>query len=83
MRKITKKNTEDLEVSIKNLFETTESGLNQFKVKRDEIEKVAGVNIQEMSSEFRRVLGLLELQIKEYTLKRVSDDLMRIQKLYS
>jgi len=83
MRKITKKNTEDLEVSIKNLFETAEVGLNQFKVKRDEIERVAGVNIQGMSSEFRRVLGLLELQIKEYQLKRVSDDFVRIQKLYS
>lgn len=83
MRKITKKNTEDLEVSIQNLFEKAEVGLNQFKVKRNEIERVAGVNIEGMSSEFRRVLGLLELQIKEYQLKRASDDLVRIQKLYS
>ena len=83
MRKITKKNTEDLETSIKNLFETTQQGLNQFKLKRDEIEKVAGVNIQNMSIEFRRVLGLLEMQIKEYQLKRATDDLVNLQKIYS
>ena len=83
MRKITKKNTEDLESTIINQFSKAEEGLKQFKIKRDEIERVAGVNIQSMSSEFKRVLGLLELQIKEYQLKRVSDDLMRIQKLYS
>ena len=83
MRKITKKNTEDLESSIKNLFETTQQGLTQFKVKRDEIEKVAGVNIQNMSIEFRRVLGLLEMQIKEYQLKRVTDELVYLQRIYS
>ncbi len=83
MRKITKKNTEDLEQSIKNLFETTQQGLNQFKVKRDEIEKVAGVNIQNMSVEFRRVLGLLEMQIKEYQLKRLTDEMVSLQRLYS
>jgi hypothetical protein len=83
MRKFTKKNTEDLESSISNLFETTQHGLNEFKVKRDEIEKVAGVNIQNMSVEFRRVLGLLEMQIKEYQLKRLADDLIHIKRIYS
>jgi len=83
MRKITKKNTEDLEASIRNLYERTHTGLNQFKIKRDEIEKLAGINIQEMSGEFRRVLGLLELQIKEYQLKRFTDELFSIKKLYS
>ena len=83
MRKITKKNTEDLEISINNLFKTTQKGLNEFKTKRDEIEKVAGVDIQTMSSEFKRVLGMLELQIKEYQLKRLTDDTVHLQKLYS
>jgi len=74
MRKITKKNTDDLTNSISNIFKKIEADLEQFKVKRDEIEKVAEVDIESMSGEFKRVLGLLELQVKEYQLKRVTDE---------
>ncbi|MFX0103933.1 MAG: hypothetical protein ACFE75_00385 [Candidatus Hodarchaeota archaeon] len=74
MRKITKKNTDDLVVSINNIFEKIQDNLEQFKIKRNEIEKVAEVDIESMSGEFKRVLGLLELQIKEYQLKRVTDE---------
>ena len=74
MRKITKKNTDDLTTSITGIFERIQDSLEQFKVKRNEIEKVAEVNIESMSRKFKRVLGLLELQIKEYQLKRVTDD---------
>ncbi len=73
MRKITKKNTDDLVLSIKNVYGKIHTNLEQFKVKRDEIERVADVDIESMSSEFKRVLGMLELQIKEYQLKRVTD----------
>jgi len=74
MRKITKKNTDDLVGSINNVFEKIQDNLEQFKVKRDEIEKVAEVDIESMSGEFKRVLGLLELQVKEYQLKRATDE---------
>jgi len=76
MRKITKKNTDDLVVSINNLYKKIQADLELFKVKRDEVEKVAEVDIESMSGKFKRVLGLLELQIKEYQLKRVTDDLI-------
>lgn len=76
MRKITKKNTDDLVVSINNLYQKIQADLELFKVKRDEVEKVAEVDIESMSGKFKRVLGLLELQIKEYQLKRVTDDLI-------
>ncbi len=74
MRKITKKNTDDLVLSIKNVYGKIQTDLEQFKVKRDEIERVADVDIESMSSKFKRVLGMLELQIKEYQLKRVTDE---------
>ncbi len=77
MRKITKKNTEDLVGSINNIFEKIQIDLEQFKIKRKEIEKVSEVNIESMSGEFKRVLGLLELQIKEYSLKRETDKFIR------
>ena len=82
MRKITKKNTDDLTTSITNIFERIQANLEQFKIKRNEIEKVAEVNIETMSGEFRRVLGLLELQVKEYQLKRVTDDFIHELRYY-
>jgi len=74
MRKITKKNTDDLTISISNIFKKIEADLAQFKIKRNEIEKVAGIDIEQMSGEFKRVVGLLELQVKEYRLKRITDE---------
>ncbi|MFW9999656.1 MAG: hypothetical protein ACFE9Q_00380 [Candidatus Hodarchaeota archaeon] len=83
MRKITKKNTDDLTISITNIFKKIQVDLEQFKIKRDEIEKVAEVDIEEMSGEFKRVLGLLELQVKEYQLKRATDEIIHELKFLS
>ena len=83
MRKITKKNTDDLTMNISSIFKKIEANLEQFKIKRDEIEKVAEVDIETMSGKFRRVLGLLELQVKEYQLKRITDEFMHDLKLFS
>ncbi|MGB5911514.1 MAG: hypothetical protein WBH31_09995 [Promethearchaeia archaeon] len=80
MRKITKKNTEDLVNSINTLHEKIQFNLGQFKIKRDEVEKLTDVDIESMSSEFKKVLGLLELQIKEYQLKRLADDYVHQQR---
>ncbi|MFX0076618.1 MAG: hypothetical protein ACFE96_14340 [Candidatus Hermodarchaeota archaeon] len=74
MRKITKKNTEDLVSSIGKTYEKIQYNLEQFKLKRDEVEKITTVDIETMSGEFKKVLGLLELQVKEYQLKRLSDE---------
>ena len=79
MRKITKKNTEDLVVSINNLHDKIQHDLEQFEIKRDEVKKITNVDVESMSSEFKRVLGLLELQIKEYQLKRLTDEYIREQ----
>ena len=83
MRKVTKINSENLALSINNLFNKIQTNLDQFKIKRDEIERVSGVNLLTMSSEFKKVLGLLELQIREYQLKKVTDELIHQQKLLS
>ena len=74
MRKITKKNTEELVSSIGNIYDKIQYNLEQFKLKRDELEKITSVDIESMSGEFKKVLGLLELQVKEYQLKRLSDE---------
>jgi hypothetical protein len=77
MRKITKKNSEDLVQSIDNMYKNIQFNLEHFKLKRDEVEKIAEVDIQSMSSEFKRVLGLLELQVKEYQFKLLTDEYVR------
>jgi len=83
MRKITKKNTEDLSTTINNSYDKIRYNLEQFKVKREEVEKIAGVDIESMSSEFKMVLGLLELQVKEYQLKKLSDEYIHQQQTFS
>ena len=83
MRKITKKNTEDLVESITNMHEKIQINLENFKIKRDEIEKVTDVDVESMSSEFKKVLGLLELQVKEYQLKKLTDEYIHFQQLLS
>ena len=83
MRKITKKNTEDLSTTINNLYDKIQYNMEQFKIKREEVEKIAGIDIESMSSEFKMVLGLLELQVKEYQLKKVSDEYIHQQQTFS
>jgi len=80
MRKITKKNTEDLVATINNLHDKIQYNLEQFEVKRDEVKKITNVDVESMSSEFKKVLGLLELQIKEYQLKRLTDEYIHEQR---
>jgi len=81
MRKVTKQNSETLALRINTMFKKIQTNLEQFKLKRDEIEKIAGINLLTMSSEFKRVLGLLELQVKEYQLKRLTDEFVHEREL--
>ena len=82
MRKITKKNTEELVTSVSGLYEKIHYNLDQFKLKRDEVEKITDVDVESMSSEFKKVLGLLELQVKEYQLKKLSDEYVHQQQSF-
>ncbi len=74
MRKVTKANTEDLVKSINQSYEKIQKGLSEFAIKRTEIEKIAEIDIESLSKQFKKVLGMLELQVKEYQLKRLADE---------
>lgn len=82
MRKITKKNTEELVSSIGSTYDKIQYNLEQFKLKRDQVEKIADIDVESMSSEFKKVLGLLELQVKEYQLKKLSDEYIHQKKTF-
>lgn len=75
MRKITRKNTEQLINSIENLLTKTQKGLTDFEIKRNEIEKISNTNFTNISKDFKKILGLLELQIQEYQLKKEVSEL--------
>jgi hypothetical protein len=76
MRKITKNDTKELVSGIENIYGEIQTRLEQFKTKRDEIEKVSGVNVEEMSAEFKKVIGLMSIQLKEYRLRKLTDELL-------
>jgi len=82
MRKKKKKNTEELVTSVSGLYEKIHYNLDQFKLKRDEVEKITDVDVESMSSEFKKVLGLLELQVKEYQFKKLSDEFVHQQQSF-
>ena len=82
MRKITKKNTEELVTSVGGLYEKIHYNLDQFKLKRDEVEKITDVDVESMSHEFKKVLGLLELQVKEYQFKKLTDEFVHQQQSF-
>ena len=82
MRKITKKNAEELVSSIESTYEKIQYNLELFKIKRDQVEKIADVDVESMSGEFKKVLGLLELQVKEYQLKKLSDEYVHQHQTY-
>ncbi len=74
MRKVTEKNTMQLVNYINQSYDRIKTGLMYFKIKRDDVEKMAKVDIEQMAEEFKKVLGMLELQVKEYQLKRQTDE---------
>lgn len=77
MRKITKKNTEQLINCISQGHIDIKDGLTDFELKRKEVENLTGLNFTNISKDFRKILGLLELQVQEYTLKKTVTELTR------
>ncbi len=76
MRKTTMQNTESLVDSLNILAERFHGSINLFQVKRKEIEKVTGMNLQELTENFQKILGIVVLKVKEYELKRLTDELI-------
>ena len=74
MRKVTKKNTEELVLSINTSFKRVQAGIEEFKIKRSEVQRISEVDLDNLANQFRKVLGLLELQVKEYQLKLIADE---------
>ena len=46
-------------------------GLSDFELKRKEVEKLSGANFTNISKDFKKILGILELQDQEYQLKKM------------
>jgi len=75
MRKITKNNTKQLLNSIEKIEEDYKSRLEQFELKRDGVENIADIEMDEMAEKFNKVMGLMSIQLKDYELKRLVEDI--------
>ncbi|MHA1803014.1 MAG: hypothetical protein ACTSU4_00595 [Promethearchaeota archaeon] len=83
MRKVTERNALELVNRINQSYERIIEGLEYFKIKRDAVQKMANVDIENMAEEFKKVLGLLELQVKEYQLKKDVDEYIHEIQFYA
>ena len=81
LREIREKNEQNTEIAIKALRELEKKilkGFDQFKLKRDEIERYTGFEIRKISQDFNKTLILLKMQIKEYVLEKEVKELHAI-----
>lgn len=78
IRKSTEKNTEIAIEAIKELEKRILKGLEQFKLKRDEIERYSGLEIKQISQKFKKTLDILRMQIREYVLEREVKELYEL-----
>jgi len=61
-------------LSINTSYKIVQAGIEEFKIKRSEVQRISEVDLDNLANQFRKVLGLLELQVKEYQLKLIADD---------
>lgn len=71
-------NTQQLTSTIETLQTQIHSGLERFRVKRDYVETIAGSNHSEVAIMLKKTLNLLALQIKEFKLKNLLNQLILI-----
>jgi len=75
---ITLDNTQQLVGTIEILQEQIHGGLDRFRVKRDYVETIAESNHTEVAHMLKKTLNLLALQIKEFKLKNILNQLISI-----
>lgn len=75
MRKITKNNTKQLLKEIEKIEKEYKDRLEQFRIKRNEIERLSDIEIDDMADQFNKVMGLMSIQLKDYRLKHLVEDI--------
>ncbi|MBN2155434.1 MAG: hypothetical protein JW776_05280 [Candidatus Lokiarchaeota archaeon] len=71
-------NTEQLVNNIETFHEQIKVGLDRFQIKREYVEKYADTNHTETARMLKKTLDLLALQIKEFKLKNLLNQLIAI-----
>ena len=78
LQMITLDNTQQLVSTIGVLQEQISDGLERFRVKRDYVETYSETNHTEVALMLKKTLNLLALQIKEFKLKNLLNQLISI-----
>lgn len=77
MQQVTNTNAEIMIDAIEQQHDEIKTGLNHFVTLRDAIERQTDQDLNEVTKNLRRVLGILSLQIKEYQLKAKVDNWLK------
>jgi hypothetical protein len=75
---ITLENSQQLVSTIETFQEQINSGLDKFRVKREYVETISESNHTEVAHMLKKTLNLLALQIKEFKLKNILNQLISI-----
>ena len=81
LREIRKKNEKNTKSAINTLKEIETKilkGFEQFKLKRDEIERFSGLETRKINQDFKKTLDMLQMQIREYVIQKEMKDLYKI-----
>jgi hypothetical protein len=78
MQMINQENAEVLVVTLEELHEKTKHGLERFKIKRDAMEVYSDTNYGEVCVMLKKTLDLLALQLKEFKLKMLVNQITEI-----
>ncbi|MHA1612069.1 MAG: hypothetical protein ACTSVZ_08340 [Promethearchaeota archaeon] len=78
MRKFNEVQTNALIVTINELDQKLQKGLNDFEIKRDEMERYSDIDYKLVAQNFKKTMELLHLQIQEIQMRQEIDQLYQI-----
>ncbi|WP_371803187.1 hypothetical protein [Candidatus Lokiarchaeum ossiferum] len=78
MRRINESNTENLIKSINDLELKLNSGLKDFSMKRNEVERFSDIDYKRVIKDFKKTMDLLNMQIREFKLQQSISELYDI-----
>ncbi len=78
MRRINESNTNSLIKSIKDLEIKLISGLEDFAMKRNEVERFSDIDYKLVTKNFKKTMELLSLQMREFKLQQSMNELFEI-----
>ena len=78
LRRVNEENSDKFVEIINELNTKLSNGLNEFLIKRNELERYSDTNYKEIAKKFQKTLDLLNFQIREFRLHQMVNELFII-----